>query len=405
MNILNQKTVTLGPARNSHTRWVYRLVILLGILVLSAGSLAAVPPQVRMKRSARVQPGPLRLNQIADIISSSASMKKRLSDIIVTEFSSDTKNHSVDTNIVKQALRRENIIPASVDLYGAGSCRITLTNTLPAQTAKVTKPAPPLPKTEKQTTLPKGPPPKTLSDSLKEYVARSLEMKPSQLVVKWHCSAPNILKQPADNNRFTIKPRSHASLGRVVFQIVDKNASTANQTPSSKQKTRHLKQKPLPVTVHGTVEYIYQAVVAARSLRSGHVLTPADVKTMPHRIDNMSKMGITDPDSVIGLQITRPVSVHQAFKTGMIKKLILVQRRNPVEVQAGNRCVRIRLRGIAQTEGGMGDIITVRNENNKNLFFARVTGPGTVTVETKEIRTEKLSPRLASVKTQRPVRE
>ena len=346
-------------------------------LLLSA-TVFAEKTEIRLRRSATVSDGSICLADIADIRTDSAENRNRLAGLVVAQIPPNAQTFSIGFCDIGRSLALAQINPAQVDIYGASYCRLNLdrqstptnndgeTETSPAGFSDVSR--------QEEDAAARA---DTLGDELGRMVAQAAGWPQDQLKIQWRCDNPEWLEQPADKNRFEIKPCSTVTLGEVSFDVVDRQPERVGA-----------QQGKSVVRVRGNVELLCQSVVSARDLLPGEVVTEKDVKLVPRRINNLRDLAFSATQMVLGQEIARSLPAETVIRSSMIRKLILVKRNQNVALRSQVGQVQISVEGTALDNGAGGDLVQVRYGNkNKTVVRGRVTGPGFVVV-TDEIPDE-----------------
>ena len=351
-------------------------IILLLLAGLSLGQPApAGEAEIRIRPVAEVRSGAVCLQAIADIQCESQELKDRLANLIIAGQQPDGGELVLGTLEITTALAQARIQPAGIDIYGASQCRVKTNcaeQTADSASAAVLAlpPASGLP--EAFLAEPNAEEPNdSLSDYLTEKVADMMGLDTASLKIEWQCKDPSWLQQPAAGDRFKIVPLSPIRLGQVQFAVTDLSL----REPESRRQG-----DPGRCKVSGKVEFLCESVVAAQALRPGQVITPEMVKRMPRRVTSFREVGITDLDYVVGQEVARAAGENELVLPGMIRKVQLVKRNEYVDVIAKVGQVEIRQRCKALAGGAYGDVILVRDENNKRTVQGRITAAQQVAV-------------------------
>ncbi len=353
--------------------------IRIAILLLAGLSLGQPAPageaEIRIRPVAEVRSGAVCLQAIADIQCESQELKDRLANLIIAGQQPDGGELVLGTLEITTALAQARIQPAGIDIYGASQCRVKTNcaeQTADSASAAVLAlpPASGLP--EAFLAEPNAEEPNdSLSDYLTEKVADMMGLDTASLKIEWQCKDPSWLQQPAAGDRFKIVPLSPIRLGQVQFAVTDLSL----REPESRRQG-----DPGRCKVSGKVEFLCESVVAAQALRPGQVITPEMVKRMPRRVTSFREVGITDLDYVVGQEVARAAGENELVLPGMIRKVQLVKRNEYVDVIAKVGQVEIRQRCKALAGGAYGDVILVRDENNKRTVQGRITAAQQVAV-------------------------
>lgn len=348
--------------------------------------------RVRVYDIAELDAGPVRLADIAEITTDDAEVKSYLDDFIVTQLACDADGSSLSFREISRILERGGVNPVAIGIYGASVCRMVPTSQKPVSSDKVAMMAGAGVCEITTDAAVRVGSQITLADKLTELVVLSTELEASRLIIDWDYRHQQFLQQPYDERLFQIKPCSSLTLGRVILEITETSlaqdqpdcAPAENPSVGSSVAVRENR----PVRITGNVQYLCESVEAVRPLQAGHVITEADVKIVPRRVISLMNSPISDINMVIGKQVARPIATDKAIQPAMLRRLLLVNRNDRVDVQAGCRGVQITTKGIALSDGALGDVILVCSEmdNPSDLkskktvinFRSKVAGPGVV---------------------------
>jgi len=330
--------------------------------------------RIRLQPGVEMEAGPVKLGNVAGIDAEEDEIKSRLNNLIISRLSADSVPISVGSFEISRALTLAGINLAGVDIYGASSCRLVVIGgpVAPDSAEKVENTA----KEEVETAPLENQNQDTLADELVRMVTLALDRPRERLRFTWNSPDKSLLQQPFAAERFEIKPASPLTLGRVRFRIIEKN-NPDNKTDNLKEQGSSAPERI--VHVWGEVEYLCPSVVASRILQPGEVIAPADVKLMPRWVNNFAEVGFSDIDSVVGQEASRGISASMVIEPSMVRKLQLVKRNELITVSATMGRIQASLQGKALSDGGLGDIISVRNESSSRIIRCRVDGAGLVT--------------------------
>jgi len=370
--------------------------VVTALLFCAIGSAASAEfCRVRIYDSAELDAGPVRLADIAEITTDDAEVKSCLEDFIVTQLACDADGSSLGFREISRILERGGVNPAAIGIYGASVCRMVLTsqkNPVSSDSDKVAIMAGAGVCEITTDAAARVGSQITLADKLTELVVLSTELDASRLIIDWDYRHRQFLQQPYDERLFQIKPCSSLTLGRVILEITEtslaqgRSGGTPSENPPVGSSVAVRENRP--VRISGNVQYLCESVEAVRPLQAGHVITEADVKVVPRRVISLMNSPISDINMVIGKQVARPIATDKAIQPAMLRRLLLVNRNDRVDVQAGCRGVQITTKGIALSDGALGDVILVCSEmdNPSDLkskktvinFRSKVAGPGVV---------------------------
>lgn len=349
------------------------------ILALSTPGLAR--DEIRVRAEALINSPRVLLQDVAEIRATGTEPAK-LKNLVVADMR-ERRVNQVSIFEISRALAQAHIEPASVILFGANNCALRLAPELQRQLELKSQ----LPGEKQKSQINNqnrrddaataltakedvvsGP---TLADELRILVGRNAGLDPNQIILD--VPAQGLLLQQAAG-RYAIKPLGHAGLGLVAFELAE---------PNNGRRTR----------LSGTALFKCTAVAARRALGAGAIIKAEDVELIPQRVSSLREAGIADPEAVVGQATRRPIAAHQVIETALLRKLILVKQREIVEITKQAPGVEITLRGIALTDGGLGDTVTVKTgisgkmdkkqAQNEAILTGVVTGPGKIRIGEK----------------------
>jgi len=342
--------------------------LLEGILLASQGT-------IRLKESVIVTEPTVTLGQVAEIQVTDRQMHGRLLALKLVH--ADGVYMSIP--LIEQSLQEAGIAPACLDIFGASRCQITreLKPSDPDSEDFQTNSIQPSEKnSEPEVTINvevESEPVETLVDALNREVARLSRFDADRLHIQWQCRpTPELLKRELLQDRFALTPRSTMVLGKVYFDVVD-TTEPVFQDNEGKSHTRSY-------SVRGKAQYLCESLIAARQLYPGEVIVAEDVKLFSRRIDSMRDAGMTDFHQVVGLEVARLIPEGTLINPRLLKKLILIERNDDVNVTYNDGRIAVRFRGTAKQAGGLGDTILVQDVSNKKVIQGRITGSGQVLV-------------------------
>lgn len=117
------------------------------------------------------------------------------------------------------------------------------------------------------------------------------------------------------------------------------------------------------------------SVVATRTLKSGSVIAPQDVRVEPDLTGE-----VADIDAIIGQQLKVMVSEGRPIPASGLTAPEIVARNQIVRIAYDNAALRIEAEGRALSAGAVGQTIRVMNNTSRITISGRVEPDGTVTV-------------------------
>ena len=117
------------------------------------------------------------------------------------------------------------------------------------------------------------------------------------------------------------------------------------------------------------------ALVAARTLRSGTVLAPEDIRIDPQAVGKLD-----NPDAVLGMELRVMLSEGRPIEPAHLTAPRIVARNQLVTIAYERDTLRIETEGRALSAGGVGDTIRVMHNASRTTLSGRVAADGTVIV-------------------------
>ncbi len=120
-------------------------------------------------------------------------------------------------------------------------------------------------------------------------------------------------------------------------------------------------------------------VVAAADLKAGLLLDATQLRTETR--EEIPATGFaTAIDEVAGKVLRRSVSVGAALRSEWLESPKVVLRGDTVQVEAVTGAAHLKLEGVAEASGAIGEIISIWNPDSKHRFPARIEAKGKVLV-------------------------
>ncbi len=132
----------------------------------------------------------------------------------------------------------------------------------------------------------------------------------------------------------------------------------------------------LPVRVTS----IRPVVVASRALARDTVLAPGDVRLAESAPGSLPAGALHDTGLAVGRRLRRPADEGQALTASLLVAPTLVRRGQEVTVEAQAGGLQVRMAGVAQGDGALGDIIEVENGASGRIVQAVVRSAKSVEV-------------------------
>lgn len=133
-------------------------------------------------------------------------------------------------------------------------------------------------------------------------------------------------------------------------------------------------------TLAGRIRACMPVVVAAKKLKRGTVLERQHLLLKEQNLAEL-KNPYVDINAALGQHVKRTVPMNQVLDRNNLESPVLIERRQLVTMLLEKGVLQIRAKGIAVSDGRMGDQILVRNMRSKQEVPCRVIGPGVTKVE------------------------
>ena len=134
------------------------------------------------------------------------------------------------------------------------------------------------------------------------------------------------------------------------------------------------------LTLAGRVRARLPVIVTARNVQRGTIL-----KREHLRIKEQNIAALRDPcldiTVALGKRLKRSVPVNQVLRLHDLERPVVIERRQLVSMILEKGALRVPAKGMAVTEGRVGDLVMVRNMRSKREIPCTVVGPGLTKVE------------------------
>lgn len=134
------------------------------------------------------------------------------------------------------------------------------------------------------------------------------------------------------------------------------------------------------VSLSAWVDVYGSVVCAARSLKKGETIEPADVYLARKNISRMPANIVTDLDEAVGLSAKNALNVNTCIRKYMLIRMPTLERGKLVTILAQMGGFKITTPGKTLERGFTGDLIRVQNTMSKKKIYARIVDNATVEV-------------------------
>ena len=135
------------------------------------------------------------------------------------------------------------------------------------------------------------------------------------------------------------------------------------------------------VVLSGWVDRFENVVCTTRSLRRSSIITEDDISTKRRNISKLPRNVLTNMQDVIGKRLKQALKADKVLLANMVEHPPLIKRGDRVTIVAESSTLLVTALGVAQTKGGPGDQIRVKNCMNRKEIIARIVNASTVKVE------------------------
>ena len=139
--------------------------------------------------------------------------------------------------------------------------------------------------------------------------------------------------------------------------------------------------KKWTIYVSAEIHQIVQVLVAQQYLRRGSLIRSEDFALKKMDLNQLKYGYFTDFNEVSGKSLKRHLNQGAVLTPAAIAVTKVVKRGEHVTIVAETGGISVQAAGQALEDGGLGDIIRVKNLNSRKEIEARVEGPGRVKID------------------------
>lgn len=138
---------------------------------------------------------------------------------------------------------------------------------------------------------------------------------------------------------------------------------------------------PWNVAVTAEVSTDMPVVVAARALRTGQAVSPADLEIVTRRVAGIGNCCATELGEVIGQTVRRPIGSGEPIRFEALDTPPAIRRGELVTIVASNPGMEIRATGVALSDARSGEPVRIRHSSSLRIVQARADTPGVARVD------------------------
>ncbi len=139
-------------------------------------------------------------------------------------------------------------------------------------------------------------------------------------------------------------------------------------------------RKPWTVYVPVQIRRFATAVVAARPIPRGQMITRSDLLRQRIDVTSLPATYASEPAQLINMVAKRSIPAGHTIALNAVTRPLLVRRGESVVIISGNDHFEVKMKGIALGNGTAGERIRVKNMSSKRIIYAEVREPGVVYV-------------------------
>lgn len=215
---------------------------------------------------------------------------------------------------------------------------------------------------EEMTAVPTVDPEKqqTLREILSAQASAALNLPPGQAAVQWQeADARYLSLRGAHGGLFDIKPVRLRTLGQATWEVTLRSPG----------------QKPRKLPITGVVRAWQNQVIAVRPLAQGAIIAPGEVNVRRQLVDQLLPELELTREQVIGMQAARDIDVGKPISARLLQQVPLAKTGQSINVQVSSGAIRVHQTLRALEGGGLGQTVRARNDETRQTFSVRLTGP------------------------------
>src|SRR5271165_1739372 len=137
---------------------------------------------------------------------------------------------------------------------------------------------------------------------------------------------------------------------------------------------------PIYLCISGRIDPMIEAPVSVARLPKDSLIRAEDLR-MGRVPKTVSESGIArSVEQIVGMQLHRPITAGQPLRLSDLTRPALVRKGELIRVELSAAGLSVAGQVIAIDAGADGEVIRVQNINSRLFLFARVVGPGQVSV-------------------------
>lgn len=138
---------------------------------------------------------------------------------------------------------------------------------------------------------------------------------------------------------------------------------------------------PWTLFVPAIIRQEFVVISAAQNLDRGKTLTVTDLRLEKRLLTEPPPGAIQETESLLGQVTQRALAAGTVFTRSIVKPRQIVRRGQAVTLSLATGSIAIEVTGTALQAGGIGDRISVRNNNSKKVIEGTIQPSGEVVVD------------------------
>lgn len=135
-----------------------------------------------------------------------------------------------------------------------------------------------------------------------------------------------------------------------------------------------------PRKVYGRYEEIIEVPVLTRKFAAGEVITGEDIGMQQLPSSRVRKTMILDVAQIVGKTPRKIISPDRPIRENELSSPVVISKGAAVQMNYRSGNMQIQALGEALEEGGIGDVIRLRNTDSRSVVRGKITAPGRVSV-------------------------
>ena len=205
-----------------------------------------------------------------------------------------------------------------------------------------------------------------IRSALRDFMMRQIPRSLTSVDVEVHLLYPDqSVHRPAGTVRTTVRPIGPPDrLGRRGFEVVIRVNG----------RSVHTVRALADITVHARI------VGSTRLIPRNRIIQPDDVALVRTALRSTKDRYLSDLNKVIGLRTLRPIRAHAPILSSVLSSPFAVKKGERVTIQVKRGGLLIHTLGVSNSDGHVGQRLSVRNMDSRRDIQAVVKAPGIVEV-------------------------